>query len=109
MRHFAPLALAACLGTTAVSASLPAAAGVVVSVGPVPGVVVAVPPRVAPWPYYYGPAPRVFYPGYVGYGWGVGYRYGVPYGGYHFGYRAGFAPGGAHLAAHGYVHGGGRR
>ncbi|MGO8854868.1 MAG: hypothetical protein ACLQO1_04060 [Steroidobacteraceae bacterium] len=91
MRKLVPLALAVCLGTTAASISVPAEAGVAISVGiPLPGVVVAAPPVVAPWPYYYA-GPRYYYPGYVRYG------YGVP-----FGYRYGFRPGFGH---HGYVHG----
>jgi hypothetical protein len=90
MRKLVPLALAACHGIAAASMAVPAEAGVAISVGvPLPGVVVAAPPVVAPWPYYYAAGPRYYYPGYV--------RYGVPYG-YRFGYRPGFGH-------YGYVHG----
>jgi hypothetical protein len=50
-------------------------------------VVVAGPPVVAPWPYFYA-GPRVYYPGLARYGYGYGYG---PAYGYRYGYRPGYA------------------
>ena len=80
MRKFVAIALAS-IGIAAASMGAPARAGVAVSVGvPLPGVVVAAPPLVTPWPYYYS-GPR--YPGYVRFGYGAPYAWRH---GYHPGY-----------------------
>jgi hypothetical protein len=76
MSKFAAFALAGALGIAGISNPKPAEAGVVVGVGiGLPGVavvappVVAYPPVVGVYPYYYG-RPYFYRPGFIRYGYG---------------------------------------
>jgi len=94
MNKFAALALAGALGVAGVGSAKPAEAGVVVGVGiGLPGLavappVVAYPPVVGVYPYYYG-RPYFYRPGFIGYGYGF---HGYGFHGYGFrgyGFRGG--------------------
>jgi hypothetical protein len=68
MIRFAALALAGALGIAAIGNPKPAEAGVVVGVG-IGLPVVAYPPAVGVYPYYYG-RPYFYRPGFIRYGYG---------------------------------------
>ena len=72
MSKFAALALAGALGIAAIGNPKPAEAGVVVGVG-IGLPVVAYPPVVGVYPYYYG-RPYFYRPGFNRYGYGYGFH-----------------------------------